>query len=1574
MKSLLSKFRTLAWLSCAMIIASPALRAGNYTASGTISTATWPWYAPWQVSQQQLAYSGTISDNLTTGGGGGTLVSIPPGQTPGAVIEAIAYPTNGPYANSSFNINTLLYSAVGGNWATYSGRIDLEIGYYESPYIFSRRTIMSVSYENGIANGFVPFSSGNGYDTGTRGAEKQALTWLGRLAAIGGPVQLATGAEAASRPLFSFQGARNWGFGLSYNSVLARRQIPVGPSNQGFGWTHEYDIRLSVSGANLVVQRGGGSESLFVPDAQTSGLYVSNDDNSRYDRITTQAGGGWLLTRRDQSSLLFNGSGLLIEDRDPQGHKLVLTYAGTRISRIADPVSNTFLDFAYNGSNYLASLTDASGAIVSIDYYPNTPVRLRTITNQRGKQATFNYDTANMALLTLVDETTTTTLTTNTYDVNDRVITQNDGVTGNQVMGFAYQEIGRPGGVIYAPSDTAKLVPLPIAVPGRLRTDNIGLPNGQTITYAHDTNGRLTTATVGSQVTTVNYDTVGNVVSITDPANVTTTVVPRIVTTVTDRNGKPSVHTFDPNYNLLSVKDALNHTTSYTYDSANRLTSVTDPLSRTNSYTYDTQGNVLTATDPAGKVTTYTYDARNNLLTTTLPAPAAGQPAPVTTRTYDANNNLLTLQDALGRTTTWTYNSNSLPITMTLPGGGVYNYTYTAGRLTQVTDPNSVVTNFGYDANGRLLYREDALGKRVTFTYDALGNVLTVKNALNETTTYTYDHRNRVATITDPAGAVTTNTYDHNHNLLAATVTASGLPTLVTTYTYDGEDRLKTVTTPDPDTTGTGAGKDPLVTTYNYDDAGRLTSIVAPGGTTTFAYDVAGQLTSVTDPAGKVTASEYDPRGLLTKVTDPLTRATNLAYDDIGRRKTVTDPLSRVTTLDYDALHRVTKITDPGSLVAEQGFDLNGNRTSLKNPASAVTAFVYDAGGRLTTATTPQGHATGYTYNTRGLPASVVEPSAQTTSFAYDDAQRLTSTTDPVGTITYGRDSAGRVTTVVEGAKTLTRAYDAHGRLTSYTDGDGNVIGYTYDELGRLKKLTYPGTPVKEVTYAYDGAGRLGTVTDWASRVTTYSYDAVGRLTQLLRPNGTKQTRAYDDAGQLSQLTELAPDGTTVFYSGAHSYDAAGQLTGETILPALAAAIVSTTQTFDADNRLLTHNGAATTFDADGNLLSVASGITPASYTYDARNRLAAAGGLSYGYNAENRRVSVTDASGTTSYVVNPNALPDQVLIKTASDGTKTFYVYGLGLLHEETGGTPRYYHFDRRGDTIALSDNAGAITGRVAYGVYGEILSQTGTIATPFLFNGRWGVQTDSNGLYHHRARYYHPQLRRFLNQDTVLGGIGDSGSMNRFAYTNGNPVSLIDPFGLMAQDAGVFFAKYLWGVATSPFMIGYSAGTGLVDMGSLLMDGQAWRDYGRMLRQTAENPVDAKLDEVRAWSEVGYNMVAGLQDPVNLGNFVGGFAWGAAARIPLTENQGGLVLGKMKDLENPSGWVQGDYILAPGKPYMWENNLKLLQAEMGKKKPIGDRNPFNDTGRLGDEHTALRDAGWSWDKNTGKWMPPKG
>ena len=77
--------------------------------------------------------------------------------------------------------------------------------------------------------------------------------------------------------------------------------------------------------------------------------------------------------------------------------------------------------------------------------------------------------------------------------------------------------------------------------------------------------------------------------------------------------------------------------------------------------------------------------------------------------------------------------------------------------------------------------------------------------------------------------------------------------------------------------------------------------------------------------------------------------------------------------------------------------------------------------------------------------------------------------------------------------------------------------------------------------------------------------------------------------------------------------------------------------------------------------------------------------------------------------------------------------------------------------------------------------MSRTGSGDTPFLFNGRYGVQTESDGLLYMRTRYYNPVICRFLNADPT----GFWGGINLYAYGHGNPVSETDPFGLCAQIA---------------------------------------------------------------------------------------------------------------------------------------------------------------------------------------------
>jgi RHS repeat-associated protein len=57
--------------------------------------------------------------------------------------------------------------------------------------------------------------------------------------------------------------------------------------------------------------------------------------------------------------------------------------------------------------------------------------------------------------------------------------------------------------------------------------------------------------------------------------------------------------------------------------------------------------------------------------------------------------------------------------------------------------------------------------------------------------------------------------------------------------------------------------------------------------------------------------------------------------------------------------------------------------------------------------------------------------------------------------------------------------------------------------------------------------------------------------------------------------------------------------------------------------------------------------------------------------------------------------------------------------------------------------------------------------------------VRTDTgtaNGLMFFRARYYNPYISRFLNPDPS----GFAGGVNFYVFANGNPISVIDPFGL--------------------------------------------------------------------------------------------------------------------------------------------------------------------------------------------------
>ena len=160
-------------------------------------------------------------------------------------------------------------------------------------------------------------------------------------------------------------------------------------------------------------------------------------------------------------------------------------------------------------------------------------------------------------------------------------------------------------------------------------------------------------------------------------------------------------------------------------------------------------------------------------------------------------------------------------------------------------------------------------------------------------------------------------------------------------------------------------------------------------------------------------------------------------------------------------------------------------------------------------------------------------------------------------------------------------------------------------------------------------------------------------------------------------------------------------------------------------------------------------------------------------------------------------------MVKTTDD-VVTKYVYGIGLIGEETGSSFKTYHFDYRGSTAAITDINGNITDTFTYNTYGNLVSRTGTSEIIFLYNGQDGVVTDENGLIYMRARYYSPELRRFINADIIAGEISNAITLNRYAYANGNPVSNIDPFGLSAERGNTtIYSGSIWKDSFEPDML---------------------------------------------------------------------------------------------------------------------------------------------------------------------------
>ena len=76
----------------------------------------------------------------------------------------------------------------------------------------------------------------------------------------------------------------------------------------------------------------------------------------------------------------------------------------------------------------------------------------------------------------------------------------------------------------------------------------------------------------------------------------------------------------------------------------------------------------------------------------------------------------------------------------------------------------------------------------------------------------------------------------------------------------------------------------------------------------------------------------------------------------------------------------------------------------------------------------------------------------------------------------------------------------------------------------------------------------------------------------------------------------------------------------------------------------------------------------------------------------------------------------------------------------------------EEAGTTRATVDSVQAISSTLTTDAFGNAVVQWGSSGNPYCFAGAWGYRDDGDaGLLHVGARYYDPQVGRFISRDAV-------------------------------------------------------------------------------------------------------------------------------------------------------------------------------------------------------------------------------
>lgn len=115
------------------------------------------------------------------------------------------------------------------------------------------------------------------------------------------------------------------------------------------------------------------------------------------------------------------------------------------------------------------------------------------------------------------------------------------------------------------------------------------------------------------------------------------------------------------------------------------------------------------------------------------------------------------------------------------------------------------------------------------------------------------------------------------------------------------------------------------------------------------------------------------------------------------------------------------------------------------------------------------------------------------------------------------------------------------------------------------------------------------------------------------------------------------------------------------------------------------------------------------------------------------------------------------------------------GVAHAQSG-TVTYVYTDPQGTTLAESDSSGSITAIFDYRPFGDVTLGSAPNGPGYTAH----VNDPEIGLIYMQARFYDPNVGRFLSIDPITPGEDNDGKhFNRYTYAYNNPVRFTDPDG---------------------------------------------------------------------------------------------------------------------------------------------------------------------------------------------------